>query len=118
MKTPLFLLFSLLLTGAVVLLVGWQALFGITILSFCTLLYSSEPPPPEPASAEVVNYFDADAFRSLPSVEANGIEEAIDDAGWYYPLADKVLALSAANETSFGDLEPDPAQVALNAAVA
>ncbi|WP_213956450.1 hypothetical protein [Variovorax sp. dw_954] len=114
MTKPFLLLSSLLLTGAAVALVGWQALFGITVLSFCTLLWSSEGPP-QTLSSEGVDEVEAPGLQALPSIDATGIEEAIDDAGWYYPLADTVLALSAANETSFGDLEPGPAQVAFNA---
>jgi len=122
MTKPLFILFSLLLTGGVVALVGWQALFAITAMSFLTLLYSSEGPPPDPATVEGEH---DDGPMSVDALQATdeycseeAIEEAIDDAGWYYPLADKVLALSAANETSFGTLEPGPAQAAFNAAAA
>jgi hypothetical protein len=106
MMKPILLLSSLLLTGAVVALLGWQALFGITVLSFCTLLWSSEGPPLQLPSCESGDDLEAPGLRALPSIEATAIEEAIDEAGWYYPLADMVLALSAANETSFGDLEP------------
>ncbi|MEJ8853495.1 hypothetical protein WKW79_02885 [Variovorax robiniae] len=122
MKNPLFLLFSLLLTGAVVLFIGWQALFGITLLSFCTLLFSREGPPLTQTSTESVDATAAPAVKSEVSADGAGIEEdiedAIDGAGWYYPLADKVLALSAANETSFGDIEPTSAQVPFNAVAA
>src|SRR5690349_827214 len=100
MTKPLFLLFSLLLTGAVVVLVGWQALFGITVLSFCTLLCSSGPQEEEPQvlrAHDKVAIAEPPLFPTTACLEGDeDIEEAIDEAGWYYPLADHVLALSAA----------------------
>ena len=111
MTKPLFIVASLLLTAVVVVLVGWQALFGITVLSFCTLLYSCEQPAPQPLAGAIANSNDA-ANNAMVMPADSGIEEAIDDDGWYYPLADKVLASAAANETSFGELEAGPAEVA------
>jgi hypothetical protein len=118
MHKPLFIVFSLLLTAAIVAWVGWPALLAIAALSLCTIFFSSGPPHSQPVEDDAR---DLDGRRVLPAATAGKINSeagripvivsklSIDD-GWYYPVTDASL-LAAANSTTFDELQAAERQV-------